>query len=136
MCSVKGLLCQGDCPQPLYVFGSEARGALAKDIEAAAAVPGHGAYMIREYASASSHTIAPALLSDFTQKPIPATPADGLEGDDAEDDPSPGFPAKSPSHAAFIDPRDWIDYMPRAYAESMRPVGLANPGLWNPRNDE
>eukprot|EP00873_Tetraselmis_striata_P002200 jgi/Tetstr1/422464/TSEL_013302.t1 len=40
-------------------------------------------------------------------------------------------------HAAFIDPRDWIiDYMPRAYAESMPPVGLTNPGLWNPRNDE
>eukprot|EP00873_Tetraselmis_striata_P042120 jgi/Tetstr1/462384/TSEL_007390.t1 len=70
------------------------------------------------------------------QKPIPATPADGLEGDDEEDDPPPGFPAKSPGHAAFIDPRDWIDYLPRAYAESMPPVGLANPGLWNPRNDE
>eukprot|EP00873_Tetraselmis_striata_P018203 jgi/Tetstr1/438467/TSEL_027022.t1 len=26
--------------------------------------------------------------------------------------------------------------MPRAYAESMPPVGLTNPGLWNPRNDE
>eukprot|EP00873_Tetraselmis_striata_P046504 jgi/Tetstr1/466768/TSEL_011238.t1 len=39
-------------------------------------------------------------------------------------------------HAAFIDPRDWIDYLPRAYAESMPPVGLTNPGLWNPRNDE
>eukprot|EP00873_Tetraselmis_striata_P019578 jgi/Tetstr1/439842/TSEL_028253.t1 len=71
------------------------------------------------------------------QKPIPATPADGLEGDDEEDDPPPGFPAKSPSHAAFIDPRDWIDYLPRAYAESMPPtVGLTNPGMWNPRNDE
>eukprot|EP00873_Tetraselmis_striata_P024138 jgi/Tetstr1/444402/TSEL_032291.t1 len=70
------------------------------------------------------------------QKPIPATPADGLEGDDEEDDPSPGFPAKSLDHAAFIDPRDWIDYLPRAYAESMPPVGLTNPGLWNPRNDE
>lgn len=55
----------GDCP--LYVFGSEARSALAKELEAAAAVPGPGAYMIREYASASSHTIAPALRSDFTQ---------------------------------------------------------------------
>eukprot|EP00873_Tetraselmis_striata_P001952 jgi/Tetstr1/422216/TSEL_013068.t1 len=39
-------------------------------------------------------------------------------------------------HAAFIDPRDWFDYLPRAYAESMPPVGLTNPGLWNPRNDE
>eukprot|EP00873_Tetraselmis_striata_P027241 jgi/Tetstr1/447505/TSEL_034886.t1 len=38
-------------------------------------------------------------------------------------------------HAAFIDPRDWIDYRPRAYAESMPHVGLTNPGLWNPRND-
>eukprot|EP00873_Tetraselmis_striata_P020250 jgi/Tetstr1/440514/TSEL_028837.t1 len=71
------------------------------------------------------------------QKPIPATPADDLEGDDEEDDPPPGFPAKSPSHAASIDPRDWIDYLPRAYAESMPLVGLTNPaGLWNPRNDE
>eukprot|EP00873_Tetraselmis_striata_P007873 jgi/Tetstr1/428137/TSEL_018189.t1 len=40
------------------------------------------------------------------------------------------------SHAAFIDPRGWIDYLPRAYAESMPHVGLTNPGLWNPRNDE
>eukprot|EP00873_Tetraselmis_striata_P020912 jgi/Tetstr1/441176/TSEL_029434.t1 len=39
-------------------------------------------------------------------------------------------------HAAFIDPRDWIDYLPRAYAESMPHVGLTNPELWNPRNDE
>eukprot|EP00873_Tetraselmis_striata_P038086 jgi/Tetstr1/458350/TSEL_044789.t1 len=70
------------------------------------------------------------------QKPIPATPADGLEGDEEEEDPIPGFPAKSPGHAALIDPRDWIDYLPRAYAESMPPVGLTNPGLWNPRNDE
>eukprot|EP00873_Tetraselmis_striata_P036044 jgi/Tetstr1/456308/TSEL_043064.t1 len=70
------------------------------------------------------------------QKHIPATPADGLEGDDEEDDPPPGFLAKSPCHAAFIDPRDWIDYLPRAYAESMPPLGLTNPGLWNPRNDE
>eukprot|EP00873_Tetraselmis_striata_P026177 jgi/Tetstr1/446441/TSEL_033983.t1 len=71
------------------------------------------------------------------QEPFHATPADGLEGDDEEDDPPLGLPAKSPSHAAFINPRDWIDYMPRAYAESMpRPVGLTNPGLWNPRNDE
>eukprot|EP00873_Tetraselmis_striata_P014954 jgi/Tetstr1/435218/TSEL_024137.t1 len=69
------------------------------------------------------------------QKPIPATPADGVEGDD-EDDPPPGFHAKSPSHAAFIDHRDWIHYMPRAYAESTPHVGLTNPGLWNPRNDE
>eukprot|EP00873_Tetraselmis_striata_P005540 jgi/Tetstr1/425804/TSEL_016183.t1 len=53
------------------------------------------------------------------QKPIPTTPAGGLEGDEEEDDPPPGFPAKSPGHAAFIDPRDWIDYLPRAYAESM-----------------
>eukprot|EP00873_Tetraselmis_striata_P026282 jgi/Tetstr1/446546/TSEL_034071.t1 len=70
------------------------------------------------------------------QKPIPATQADGLEEDDEEDDPPPGFHAKSPGHAAFIDPRDWIDNLPRAYAESMPPVGLTNPGLWNPRNDE
>eukprot|EP00873_Tetraselmis_striata_P042738 jgi/Tetstr1/463002/TSEL_007941.t1 len=70
------------------------------------------------------------------QKPIHATPADGLEDDDEEDDPPPGFPAKSPGHAAFIDPRDWIDYLPRAHAESMPHVGLTNPGLWNPRNDE
>eukprot|EP00873_Tetraselmis_striata_P034706 jgi/Tetstr1/454970/TSEL_041831.t1 len=74
--------------------------------------------------------------SSIQQPPIPATPADGLEGDEEEDDPLPGFPAKSPGHAAFIDPRDWIDYLPRAYAESMRHVGLTNPGLWNPRNDE
>eukprot|EP00873_Tetraselmis_striata_P017975 jgi/Tetstr1/438239/TSEL_002891.t1 len=40
------------------------------------------------------------------------------------------------SHAAFIDPRDWIDYLPRAYAESMAPVGFTNPGMCNPRNDE
>eukprot|EP00873_Tetraselmis_striata_P017536 jgi/Tetstr1/437800/TSEL_026441.t1 len=59
-------------------------------------------------------------------------PADGLEGDDE----SLGFPAKSPGHAAFIDSRDSIDYLPQAYAESMPPVGLTNPGLWNPRNDE
>eukprot|EP00873_Tetraselmis_striata_P011415 jgi/Tetstr1/431679/TSEL_021207.t1 len=39
-------------------------------------------------------------------------------------------------HAAFIDPRDWIDYPPQAYAESTPHVGLTNPGLWNPRNDE
>eukprot|EP00873_Tetraselmis_striata_P012231 jgi/Tetstr1/432495/TSEL_021869.t1 len=70
------------------------------------------------------------------QKHIPATPADGLEGDEEEDDPPSGFPAKSPGHAAFVDPRDWIDYLPWAYAESMPPVGLTNPGLWNPRNDE
>eukprot|EP00873_Tetraselmis_striata_P018437 jgi/Tetstr1/438701/TSEL_027250.t1 len=70
------------------------------------------------------------------KKPIPATPADGLKGDDEEDDPPPGFPAKSLCHAAFIDPLDWIDYLPRAYAESMPHVGLTNPGLWNPRNDE
>eukprot|EP00873_Tetraselmis_striata_P027420 jgi/Tetstr1/447684/TSEL_035042.t1 len=64
-------------------------------------------------------------------------PADGLEGDDEEDDPPPGFSAKSPGHAAFIDPRDWIDdYLPRAYAESLPPVGLTNPRMWNPRNDE
>eukprot|EP00873_Tetraselmis_striata_P019945 jgi/Tetstr1/440209/TSEL_028560.t1 len=62
--------------------------------------------------------------------------ADGLEGDDEEDDSPPGFLAKSPGHAAFVDPHDWIDYLPRAYAESMPPVGLTNPGLWNPRNDE
>eukprot|EP00873_Tetraselmis_striata_P012485 jgi/Tetstr1/432749/TSEL_022115.t1 len=78
----------------------------------------------------------------FIQQPpphkhIPATPADGLEGDDEEDDPPPGFVAKYPGHAAFIDRRDWIDYLPRAYAESMpRPVGLTHPGLWSPRNDE
>eukprot|EP00873_Tetraselmis_striata_P001432 jgi/Tetstr1/421696/TSEL_012634.t1 len=65
------------------------------------------------------------------QKPIPATPADGLEVDDEEGDPSPGFPAKSLGHVAFIDPRDWIDNLLRAYAESMPPVGLTNPGLWN-----
>eukprot|EP00873_Tetraselmis_striata_P017285 jgi/Tetstr1/437549/TSEL_026221.t1 len=70
------------------------------------------------------------------RKPIPAAPADGLEGDEEEEDPPPGFPAKSPGHAAFIDPRDWIDYLPRAYAESMPFVGLTNPGLWNPRNGE
>eukprot|EP00873_Tetraselmis_striata_P039205 jgi/Tetstr1/459469/TSEL_004836.t1 len=45
-------------------------------------------------------------------------------------------PAWTTGHVAFIDPRDWIDYLPRAYAESMPPVGLTNPGLWNPRNDE
>eukprot|EP00873_Tetraselmis_striata_P017844 jgi/Tetstr1/438108/TSEL_026731.t1 len=56
------------------------------------------------------------------EKPIPATPADGLEGDEEEDDPLPGFRAKYPSHAAFIDPRDWINYLPRAYAESMPPA--------------
>eukprot|EP00873_Tetraselmis_striata_P018382 jgi/Tetstr1/438646/TSEL_027197.t1 len=70
------------------------------------------------------------------QKPIPATPADGVEGDEEEDKASPGLPAKSPCHAAFIDPRDWIDYLPGAYAEAMPHVGLTNPGLWNPRNDE
>eukprot|EP00873_Tetraselmis_striata_P014676 jgi/Tetstr1/434940/TSEL_023936.t1 len=74
--------------------------------------------------------------AETLMKPIPATPADGLEGDEEEDDPPPGFPSKSPGHAAFIDPRDWIDYLPRAYAESMPPAGLTNPGLWNPRNDE
>eukprot|EP00873_Tetraselmis_striata_P046593 jgi/Tetstr1/466857/TSEL_011314.t1 len=57
-------------------------------------------------------------------------------GDDEEDDPPPGFPTKSPDHAALIDPHDWIDYVPRAFAESMPPVALANPGLWNPRNYE
>eukprot|EP00873_Tetraselmis_striata_P039898 jgi/Tetstr1/460162/TSEL_005478.t1 len=78
-----------------------------------------------------------AIQQQPPQKPIPATQADGLEGDDEEDDPPPGFPAKSPGHAAFIDdPRDWIDYLPRAYAESIPHVGLTNPGLWNPRNDE
>eukprot|EP00873_Tetraselmis_striata_P039794 jgi/Tetstr1/460058/TSEL_005378.t1 len=41
-----------------------------------------------------------------------------------------------PGHAAFIDSRDWIGYIPRAYAESIPPVGLTTPGLWNPRNDE
>eukprot|EP00873_Tetraselmis_striata_P007152 jgi/Tetstr1/427416/TSEL_017580.t1 len=66
---------------------------------------------------------------------IPAAPADGLEGDE-EDDPPPGFPTESPGHAAFIDPRDWIEYLPRAYAESMLTVGLTTPGLWTPRNDE
>eukprot|EP00873_Tetraselmis_striata_P018673 jgi/Tetstr1/438937/TSEL_002954.t1 len=70
------------------------------------------------------------------QKHIPTTLADGLEGDDEEDDPPPGFPAKSRDHAAFINPHDWIDYLPRAYAESMPHVGLTNPGLWNLRNDE
>eukprot|EP00873_Tetraselmis_striata_P033451 jgi/Tetstr1/453715/TSEL_040671.t1 len=69
-------------------------------------------------------------------KPIPATPAVVLEGDDEEDDPPPGYPAKSQGNAAFIDPRDWIDNLPRAYAESMPHVGLTNFGLWNPRNDE
>eukprot|EP00873_Tetraselmis_striata_P023763 jgi/Tetstr1/444027/TSEL_031967.t1 len=39
------------------------------------------------------------------------------------------------SHAAFIDPRNWIDYLPRAYAASMPPVGLTTSGLWNPRYD-
>eukprot|EP00873_Tetraselmis_striata_P009404 jgi/Tetstr1/429668/TSEL_019565.t1 len=72
----------------------------------------------------------------FPTKRFPATPADGLEGDEEEDDPPPSFPAKSPGHAALIDPRDWIDYLPRAYADSMPPVGLTNPGLRNPRNDE
>eukprot|EP00873_Tetraselmis_striata_P001184 jgi/Tetstr1/421448/TSEL_012397.t1 len=64
------------------------------------------------------------------QKPIPATPTDGLEGDDEEDDPPPVFPAKSLGHAAFIDPRDWIGYLPRAYADSMTHVGLTNPGFF------
>eukprot|EP00873_Tetraselmis_striata_P002462 jgi/Tetstr1/422726/TSEL_013523.t1 len=65
------------------------------------------------------HSRTSSIQQPPPQKPIPATPADGLEGDDEEEDPPPGFPAKSPGHAAFIDPRDWVDYLPRAYAESM-----------------
>eukprot|EP00873_Tetraselmis_striata_P025503 jgi/Tetstr1/445767/TSEL_033415.t1 len=40
------------------------------------------------------------------------------------------------TRAASIDPRNWSDYLLRAYAEYMPSVGLTNPELRNPRNDE
>eukprot|EP00873_Tetraselmis_striata_P019680 jgi/Tetstr1/439944/TSEL_003010.t1 len=45
-------------------------------------------------------------VAHLRAKPISATPANGLEGDEEEDDPPPGFPTECPGHAAFIDPCD------------------------------
>ena len=71
-----------------------------------------------------------------SSKPNPSALDDGAEGGSDEDDPPPGFPARPTRPAPYIDPRDWIDQLPTAYADCMPPANLSQPSLWTPRLDE
>eukprot|EP00873_Tetraselmis_striata_P008981 jgi/Tetstr1/429245/TSEL_001908.t1 len=57
------------------------------------------------------HTVASRHVRFGGRETIPATPADGLEGDEEEEDPPLSFLAKSPGHAASIDPNEWDRYL-------------------------
>jgi hypothetical protein len=37
---------------------------------------------------------------------------------------------------AYLDPRDWIDDLPTAYADSLPPIADTRPCLLRPRHDE
>jgi hypothetical protein len=37
---------------------------------------------------------------------------------------------------AYIDPRDWIDLLPRAFNDILPHVKASIPGMWTPRHDE
>jgi hypothetical protein len=36
----------------------------------------------------------------------------------------------------YIDPRDWIDLLPRAFNDILPLVNASTPGVWSPRHDE
>eukprot|EP00873_Tetraselmis_striata_P010117 jgi/Tetstr1/430381/TSEL_020191.t1 len=59
---------------------------------------------------------------------------------------TPGIAATEAEHAAmedddgddggkFIDPCDWVDDLPRAYHDFLRPLGVRRPSLFKPRRD-
>jgi hypothetical protein len=37
---------------------------------------------------------------------------------------------------AFLDPCDWIDDLPTAYAKSLPPLNVTRPCLWRPRQNK
>jgi hypothetical protein len=50
----------------------------------------------------------------------------------------PTTPADSttdPASVDFLDPRDWLDYLPVEYVDDLPPIGSTRPALWTPRND-
>jgi hypothetical protein len=48
---------------------------------------------------------------------------------------SPLTAPDSPDPADYLDPRDWLDFLPVEYVEELLPVGTTRLALWTPRND-
>ena len=69
------------------------------------------------------------------QHNIPSVPADAVSEGGSVDEYATHVSAHS-TKPAYIDPRDWIDLLPRAFNDNLPPVNASIPGLWTPRHDE
>jgi hypothetical protein len=69
------------------------------------------------------------------QHNIPSIPADAISGGVSVDEYAMPLSANS-TKPAYIDPRDWIDLIPRAFNDILPTVNASIPGMWTPRQDE
>jgi hypothetical protein len=69
------------------------------------------------------------------QHNIPSIPADGVsKGGSVNKYATPIFAVSIKT--AYIDPRDWIDLLPRAFNDILPPFNASIPGMSTPRHDE
>jgi hypothetical protein len=64
-----------------------------------------------------------------------SVPADALYGGGSVDEYGTHVYANS-TKTAYIDPRDRIDLLARAFNDILPPINASTPGLWTPRHDE
>jgi hypothetical protein len=69
------------------------------------------------------------------QHNIPSVPADPLCEGGSVDKYATLVSANS-TKTVYIDPRDWIDLLPRALNDILPHVNASIPGMWTPRHDE
>jgi hypothetical protein len=74
-------------------------------------------------------------LAPNKQHNIPSLPANAISEGVSVDEYATHAYANS-TKTAYIDPRDWIDLLPRAFSDVLTHVKASTPGLWTPRYDE
>jgi hypothetical protein len=68
------------------------------------------------------------------QHNIPSVHADAVSEGGSVDEYATHVYANS-TKPAYIDPRDWIDLLPRAFSDILPHVNASIPGMWTPRHD-
>jgi hypothetical protein len=74
-------------------------------------------------------------LAPTKQHNIPSVPPDAASEGGSVDEYATHVYANS-TEPAYIDPRDWIDLLPRAFNDILPSVNAYIPGRWTPRHDE
>jgi hypothetical protein len=69
------------------------------------------------------------------QHNIPSVPADTISEGWGVDEYATHVSANS-TKTTYIDPRDWIDLLPRAFNGILPHVNASMPGIWTPRHEE